>query len=268
MGNSNEHPRGRIRSSMRWKHLVLPRLESDRGVERGIAMSTSRAETTADPRLRGLYKMGGAAALFSAAIIPIQLIIFIVWGQPDTALGWFNLFQDNKLAGLLAFELLFVVNAVVGIATALALYVALRRVNESLMAIATVLVLLEAVAFIVARPALEMLYLSNQYAAATTDAQRAMFVAAGEAMWATFHGTAFHVGYNVFSVYFLIVSVVMLRSSIFGKVTAYVGFLVAILNWGLYVPGIGLFLSILSVFPLAIWLVLVARRLLQLGRSG
>jgi len=230
-------------------------------------MSTSDAED-ADSRWSWLYKIGGAAALFSLAFIPIQFVVFIVWPPPDSAIGWFTLFQNNKLGGLLAFELLFPVNAALGITTTLALYVALRRVNESLMAIALALGLVEAVAFIVARPALEMLYLSEQYAAATTDAQRAMFLAAGEAMWATFHGTAFHVGYNVFSVYFLIVSVVMLRSSIFGRVTAYVGFLVAILNWGLYVPGIGLFLSILSVFPLAIWLVLVARRLLQLGRSG
>ena len=85
-------------------------------------MSTSHSETAAYPRWRPLYRIGGAAALFSVVIIPIQLIIFIVWGQPETALGWFNLFQDNKLAGLLAFEILFVVNAALGIATALALY--------------------------------------------------------------------------------------------------------------------------------------------------
>jgi hypothetical protein len=223
---------------------------------------------TADSRRHWLFRIGDAAALFGAAIIPIQLVIFIVWGQPDTAIGWFAMFQDNKLAGLLAFELLFVVNAAVGIATTLALYVALRRVNESLMAIALVLGLVEAVALIVARPALEMLYLSEQYAAATTDAQRAKFLAAGEAMWATYNGTAFHVGYNFFSVYLLIVSVVMLRSSIFGRVTAYVGLLAAILNWGLYVPKIGIFLSILSVFPFfAIWNVLIVRRLFQLGRG-
>ena len=75
-------------------------------------------------------------------------------------------------------------------------------------------------------------------------------------------------GYNIFSVYFLIVSVVMLRSHIFGRVTAYMGILAAILNWGLYMPKIGLFLSILSIVPLAIWLVLVARRLFQLGRTS
>jgi hypothetical protein len=232
-------------------------------------MSTSHAETAADPRWSWLYKIGGAAALFSVVIIPTQLIIFIVWGQPETAIGWFNLFQDNKLAGLLAFELLFVVNAVVGIATTLALYVALRRVNESLMAIATVLALVETVAFIVARPALEMLYLSNQYAAATTDAQSTMILAAGEAMLATFHGTAFHVGINLFSLYYLIVPLVMLQSNIFGRVTAYAGIVAAILNWGLYVPGgIGVFLFTLSVILfLAIWFVLVGRRLFLLGRS-
>ena len=89
-------------------------------------MNTSHAET-ADSRWSLLYKIGGAAALFGVAVIPIQLIIFIAWGQPDTAIGWFKLFQDNRLAGLLAFEFLFVVNAVLGIATTLALYVALRR---------------------------------------------------------------------------------------------------------------------------------------------
>jgi hypothetical protein len=224
----------------------------------------------ADPRLKPLYRIGGAAALFSVVIVPIQLIVFIAWGQPESALGWFNLFRDNEVAGLLAFEILFVVNAVVGIATALALYAALRQINESLMAIATVLGLIEAVTFIVARPAVEMLYLSNQYAAATTDAQRAMLLAAGQAMLATFHGTAFHVGINLFSAYYLIVPIVMLQSNIFGRVTAYTGIVAAILNWGLYVPGaVGVILFTLSVAPfLAIWLVLVARRLFQLGGSG
>src|SRR5215211_4998987 len=192
-------------------------------------LSQGEANTT----WNSLYKIGGAAALFGVAVIPIQLIVFIAWGQPETALGWFTLFEDNKLAGLLAFELLLVVSTALGIATTLALYIALRRVNESLMAIALVLGLVEAVAFIAARPAFEMLYLSNQYAAATTDAQRAVFLAAGEAMLATFNGTAFHLSINLFSIYFLIVPLVMLQSNIFGGVTAYVGILAAIFNWAL-----------------------------------
>ncbi|HET7271180.1 MAG TPA: DUF4386 family protein [Rubrobacter sp.] len=230
-------------------------------------MKTVHADSL-DTRWGWLYRIGGAAALFGVAVIPVQLAVFIVWGQPDTAIGWFTLFQENTLAGLLAFEFLFVVNAALGISTTLALYVALRRVSESFMAIALALGLVEAVALILARPAFEMLYLSNQYAATTTDAQRAMFLAAGEAMLATFNGTAFHVSYNIFSIYFLIVSLVMLRSNAFGRVTSSMGILAAALNWGLYVPGIGLYLSILSIVPLATWNALIARRLFQLGRAS
>jgi hypothetical protein len=137
------------------------------------------------------------------------------------------------------------------------------------MAIATVLGLVEAVVFIVARPALEMLYLSNQYAAATTDAQRAALLAAAETMLAVFHGTAFHVGINLFSLYYLIVPIVMLRSGIFGRVTAYAGIAAAVLNWGLYVPGeIGLLFFALSVVQLLVWNALIARRLFRLGGTA
>jgi hypothetical protein len=60
----------------------------------------------------------------------------------------------------------------------------------------------------------------------------------------------------------------MLLSHVFGRATACTGVLAAILNWGFYVPGIGVFLSILSVIPfLAIWNILVARRLFQLGHG-
>src|SRR5829696_7489204 len=102
----------------------------------GIMRSAGREEMmnrftdaeTADSRWSWLYKIGGAAALFSVAIVPMQFVVFILWPPPDTATGWFTLFQNDKLGGLLAFELLFPVNAAFGITTTLALYVALRRV--------------------------------------------------------------------------------------------------------------------------------------------
>jgi len=148
------------------------------------AMSASRQHAeepnagTADPNWGWLYNIGGTGALFVAAIIPAQAVVFVAWGQPDTARGWFDQFQSNTLAGLLAFEILFVVNAVLGLATTLALYVALRRFGEAFMALALALGLLEAAAFVVARPAPEMLFLSDRYADAATDAQREALVAA------------------------------------------------------------------------------------------
>ena len=61
-------------------------------------MNTAYTET-AESRWNWLYKIGGAAAMFGVAIYLIHLIVFIVWGQPETALGWFTLFQNNKFGG-------------------------------------------------------------------------------------------------------------------------------------------------------------------------
>jgi hypothetical protein len=226
---------------------------------------TKIADTeTADSRWNWLYRIGGAAALLSVLIVPIQIVVFIAWPPPSTIVDWFTLFQ-NKFLGLLAFELLFVVDAALGIPTILALYVALRRASESFMAIALALGLVATVALITARPAFEMLYLSGQYAAATTEAQRSMLLAAGEATRAVFYGTAFNASNVLGNINLLIVPLVMLRSSIFGKATAYMGILAGILGFAMVVPTVGIFLGILSALFLAIWRVLIAVRCFQLG---
>lgn len=222
---------------------------------------------TADSRWKGLYKVAGVAALISLVIIPIQIIVFIASPPPSTAIDWFTLFQNNKLLGLLSFELLIIVSVALAIPMYLAFYAALRRVSESFMAIATALGLVGIVAFFVARPVFDMLYLSDQYAAATTDAQRAMFLAAGEAMLAIFKGTASHLGYVFAALAPLIISVVMLRSNIFSKKTAYVGIITNVVALGFYIPKIGIIFGIISVFPfLMIWDILIARRFFQLGQ--
>jgi hypothetical protein len=113
-----------------------------------------------------------------------------------------------------------------------------------------------------------MLTLSNQYAAATTDAQRSLLEASGQAMLAIYQGTAFDVSYVLLSVAPLIISVVMLRSSAFGKVTAYVGILANAIGLGLFVPAIGVFLSLISIVGLLIWYILIARRLFTLAQGG
>jgi hypothetical protein len=61
----------------------------------------------------------------------------------------------------------------------------------------------------------------------------------------------------------------MLRSTIFSKVTAYVGL---VLSVTMLVPPtvgtIGLVFSLGSLVPLEIWLILIARRLFRLGQGG
>jgi Domain of unknown function (DUF4386) len=221
----------------------------------------------ADSEWRGLYRLGGGAAALLAVLTVLHSSVFFVAGLPSTVAEWFALFQRNALLGLLAFEVLMVAYVVLSVPVVLALAVALRRASPSLTALYVALSLVGIVAFITARPAFEMLSLSQQYAAATTEAQGAVFLAAGESLLATFHGTAFQVSYVLGALGGLLISAAMLRSTLFSRTTAYVRIASSVLDFGLYVPTIGLFISLFSVVFLLIWNVMISRRLLQLGRD-
>jgi hypothetical protein len=132
------------------------------------------------------------------------------------------------------------------------------------MALATVLGLVAVAMFIASNPAVEMLSLSQQYAAATTDAEPWIFLAAGQAMLATWEGTAFHVAYVLGSVAGIAMGMVMLRSTVFGKTTAWLGLIGNAVALGYYLPMIGLYLSVFCVLFLEVWYILLARRLFQL----
>jgi hypothetical protein len=222
---------------------------------------------TEDAAWAWLYRIGGGAAALLAALTVAHAGVFVVTGLPNSVVAWFALFQRSALLGLLAFELLMVVYVVLSVPVVLALAVALRRDNPSLMAVYAALSLVGIAAFIAARPAFEMLALSQGYAAATTEAQRSLYLAAGEAMLAVFHGTAFWVSYLLGSFAGLVVAAVMLRSAVFGKATACLRIASSVLDLGLFVPAVGLVISLGSVLCLLVFNLLIARRLLQLGQG-
>jgi hypothetical protein len=221
-----------------------------------------------DSRWPWLYRLGGVAALLTAVFIPLQVVIFMAWPPPTTALGYFTVFQSNPLVGLLDLDLLLVIDQILGIFILVALYIVLRQTNEALMTVALALGLVVAASYFASNTAFNMLTLGKQYAAATTEAQRAMYLAAGESMLAIYTGTAFQVNYILGAVVGIIISGVMLRSGIFSKMTAYMGILANAISLGLYVPVVGLYISIFSVLFLEIFYILVARRLFQMGRRA
>ena len=229
-------------------------------------MDASHA-TIADSAWKPLYRVGGAAALTIVVLFVLQLIVLVASPPPSTVIGYFTLFHKNALLGLLDLDLLSLADYVLFVPMFLALYAALRRASPSFMAIATTLALVGIAAYFASNTAFNMLSLSNQYAAATTETQRYTFLAAGQAMLAIYQGTAFYVSYVLLAIAPLIISVVMLRSNTFGKVTAYVGIVANVLAVGFFIPAIGVFLSLISVVGLLIWYVLIARGLFMLAQS-
>lgn len=234
---------------------------------------------TEDSAWKPLYKVGGISALLVVAMIPIQAIIFIGWPPPgflpniSNVSNWFTLFQENWFLGLLELDILLIADYTITGLVLLALFVILRQANKSFTAIALALGLVGITNYIASNPAFAMLSLSSQYATAGTDAERSMFLAAGQALLAVYQGSPFWVSFVLMLVAPLTLSIVMLQSNIFSKVTAYVGILGSATAlvigppWPFFEPAIGALLSLVSVVFFAIWYVLIARRLFQLGQS-
>jgi hypothetical protein len=243
---------------------------------------------TSDSGWKSLYRIGGVAALIAGVLfrrnLAAEIGLFSQQESPVTVSNWFALLQSNRLLGLAYLNIFDIVNyALVGLMF-LALYAVLRRANRSFMAIATALGFLGIAVYFASNTAFSMLSLSNQYAVATTEAQRTSLLAAGEAMLAInrFSAPGSHPGSGGYISLFLIAiagmitSVVMLRSDLFNRATACVGILASALDLAYciayaFVPTVDSELLAILFIPAAglllmIWHILVGWRLYQLGR--
>lgn len=242
---------------------------------------------TVDFAYRGLYKTGAAAALLAGLVFRrnldaewmlLRMAGIVTTGpveSPSTVIDLFVLLQQDRLLGLTLLNLFDLVNyALVGLIF-LALFAALRRASPSWMVIAAALGFTGITVYFASNQAFSMLSLSSQYAAATTDAQRATFLAAGQAALAihqnaSYAGSGIYLSFLLVSVAGLILSVAMLRSSIFSKGTVYLGILSNGFGLGYYLvlafaPALVFIpLSISAVF-LLIWYLRIGVRLWALG---
>ena len=160
----------------------------------------------------------------------------------------------------------------------LALLAALRRTSESWMVIGAALGFVGITVYLASNQAFSMLSLSRQYTVATTDAQRAMFLAAGQAVLAihynsSYAGTGIYPSFLLVSIAGLIISLVMLRSTLFSKGSASIGILANSFGLGYYfilafAPAFVFIPISVSAIFLLIWYLLVGCRLWALGSQG
>jgi len=113
----------------------------------------------------------------------------------------------------------------VGVVLMVALYGVLREVNEGWMLLAAVLSFMSAGMFFATNRAFPMLVLSNEYALATTDAQRAILEASATTMVATgmSHTPGTFMVYVLGCLSTIIIGFVMLRTNLFSRLTAWSG---------------------------------------------
>jgi hypothetical protein len=203
--------------------------------------SQGGGETAVFPPWQTLYRIGGAAPLITIAFYLSEFLL-IPWEQyPTSTEAWFALFQRSKWLGLLYLNALDIFSiALLGVMF-LALYIALRRSDESRMAVAAFFGFLGVTTFVVPRVAmLSMLQLSDRYVAATTAAEQARILAAGETLGALGTPTPQTIGFLFMAIGVLIMSLVMLRNGRFPKITAYRGIIASLFTFADHISLIGL----------------------------
>jgi hypothetical protein len=202
-------------------------------------------------------------------------IIFSSEPYPVTPEDWFALFQRNPFLGLIFLNALDVFSiAILGLMF-LALYIALQRVNPALMLVAIFFAFLGIAVFVSSRTDMvtATLALTEQYAAATTEAQSSQILAAGQAIMVLSRGTPETIGFFFIAIASLIISVVMLRSDPFRNYIGYLsilGFIITVINQicVIFAPSIAAILLPINGLIWLIWWILVGVRLIQLGKEN
>jgi hypothetical protein len=224
-----------------------------------------------DPEGAWLYRVGGLSALLLGTGYIATIPLYASVGAPPSG-GEARLhYLIGKTTVWWAILGLSVLTDVLFVPIALALYLALKGVNRNAMLIATALVGL----FVVLDLAVTwpnyaaLISLSGNYAAATTVAEQAIYVAAANYASAVLTSSLEAVySILILSLGILLVGLVMLKG-MFGKSTAYLGVLTGIVG---IVAAVGpFFVSALSVTIIVVsvlttaWILLVGFRLYRLG---
>jgi hypothetical protein len=223
--------------------------------------------SSVDDEHRALYRAGGISALLIGigylAIFPLYARV----GAPPMGDGevWLR-YLAGKTTVWWAILWLSVLTDFLFVPVGLSLFVALQRISRTRMLVATALVLLFVVLDLTVTWShyASLLTLSARYDAATTDGQRAMYVAAATYGSAIFASRLFVV-YAILdlSSAILLIATVMLRGT-FNRTAAWIGLatgvsgIASIAGWGMTI--------IANALLATVWLLLVGYRLCQLAR--
>jgi hypothetical protein len=232
--------------------------------------------TIPDLRWKMLYRFGALAAFVQlACTVMTATVVFTLGGEPTTAEEYYTLLGDDRLTGILRLDFASLINVSLFAVASFAAIAALQKKSPVHAAFGTALVFVGVAIALATHSAFSMIHLSDQYAAAMSDAQRLQLLAAGEAVIASgwwessggFMAGLFLQGGSV------VISIIMLRSGFFSKMTAYAGILCNGLDFvhvllGLVLPTFAeVVLMIGGVFYL-VWFPSLGRDFFKLGRLG
>ncbi len=227
-----------------------------------------------------ICNLGGIAALLVVLTAIAEVAITFLPGgylTADTVTEWFALLQSNPFMGLRNLGLLNIIMTACDIPLVFALYWVHRKVNPPFASLALIISLIGTSVFYATNRAFPMLALSAQYAAATSDTQRAVLEAAGQAMLSVgqSHTAGTFLAFFFAEVGGILMAVVILRGKVLSSAPAIAGLLgfTGLLLFEVvsdFVPaGYEAMLPVAMIAGLAniAWYILVALGLFRIGKQ-
>jgi len=149
----------------------------------------------------------------------------LIGGPPETIEETYTILQDNRLAGLLRLDILTIFVMPFYYPLFYSLFTALRKNDNHLSALSMILAFAGLTLFLAAPSVFSYVHLGDKFAAASSEQQRNLLIAAGESVYAAdiWHGSGPRVGGLLLQTGALLISVAMFRSALFTRATAIVG---------------------------------------------
>jgi hypothetical protein len=229
-----------------------------------------------DANGRRLYQLAGASALILLAYSLVTMVVMVVFGgQPQTAQLAFSMLQTNRLVGFLRLDGLTILVMPLYYLLFFSLYTVLKDSNGIFAGLASLLVFGGLTLFLATPSVFLWLALSDKFATATDPAQKAQLLAAGEAILASnlWHGSGAILGGILLQTGALVISLVMLGSLAFGKLTTWLGIVMfgldlAHLLTAFFFPAGGVILMAVAGTLYLAWFPLLARDFFRLAKKN
>ena len=234
------------------------------------------AEVTVESNLKSLYTIGGISAIMQLIVILSYSIVVGVLGQkPTSAAEYFAVFQRSPMEAFWRGDFLLMLLIGLYLGTFPSLYAALRRLSPVYAALATLFTILAVAGSFATESSFSLLHLGEQYVNATSEAVRTQLLSAGEAVIASdmWNSSAAYMGGILLQGSGVMISVIMLRSKDFSKVTAYSGLLGNGLDLiqhilHIFLPAVSSFITMFMGVFYFVWFPMLARDLFRLARAA
>ena len=178
---------------------------------------------------KGLFILTGVSVLISVVLMLVDIGLSFAGGDMPvgemTAVDWFASIQEDWFVGMRNLGLFNVISTTLAIPLSLAMYRLHRKGDPAYALLALILCAFSTAVYVSRNQALALLGLSSQYAAAATEAQRALLASAGSVLLAQAEdftpGT--FLGFLLSCLSNLLLMVVILRGKVFRKWLALTG---------------------------------------------